>query len=31
MKERVKNLEADLERNIREKTDALFEVKRLES
>jgi hypothetical protein len=30
MKERVKNLEVDLEKNIREKTDATFEIKRLE-
>lgn len=30
MKERIKNLEQDLERAIREKTDAQFEIKRLE-
>jgi hypothetical protein len=29
MKERVKNLEGDLERAIREKTDAACEVRRL--
>ena len=31
MKDRVKNLENDLERAIKEKTDAIFECKRLET
>ena len=31
MKDRVKNLEVDLERAIREKTDAQYEIKRLET
>lgn len=30
MKDRVNNLETDLERAIKEKTDAIFEIKRLE-